>query len=40
MQFSHTAPNAPQFCAAVPGRHVPSAAQQPAQVSGPQWVPL
>jgi hypothetical protein len=36
VQFSQTAPYVPQFCAAVPGRQVPSGEQHPAQVSGPQ----
>ena len=40
VQFSQSAPKLPQFAGPLPGRQAPSAAQQPAQVSGPQCGPL
>jgi len=40
VQLSHSDPNWPQLADPMPGRHMPVAVQQPAQLSGPQWVPL
>jgi len=40
LQFSQSDPKLPQLAGPVPGRHCPSAPQQPAHVSGPQCGPL